>query len=159
MTQTVTPIKPDTLVRCVEFINLACDAEKDFEMVIRTTDNSLAGKQIALANIWYKDIAQGMGDTIKEVEATCKIDFGVPILTADDHTYREFIAKFLGGRTRTECIEIALNFDIPVIRKAVMSTEQRGAYLSAIQVKYAENGIFLTSPSEKELLNCREAQK
>ena len=159
MTQTVTPIKPDTLVRCLDYLNLACDAEKDFEMVIRTTDNSLAGKQIALANIWYKTIATEMGENIKAVEASCKIEFGVPILMAEDGAYRKFIEKWLGGKSRQECIEFAQTFDIPVIRKKVMSVDQRGAYLSAIQVKYAENGIFLTSPSEKELLNCREAQK
>ena len=157
--QIVTQIKPETISMCMQHINMACDSEKPFEMVVRPSDETLAGKQIALANIWYGVVADSMGLSVAEVEARCKIKFGVPLLKSESISYSNFIDKYLGGMNQQERIAFVQQFDIPVIRKGYMSVETRGKYLGEMQRYFSEQSIFLTSPNEKEMMNCREANQ
>lgn len=137
-------------------------AKKQYEVVIRLHDGSLKGRQRALCKIWYKDIGEAQGFTAGYAEAECKLAYGFRIATEDNQELESIIRRMLDYREPHEKLDIIERYSefFPILRDgAGMTSDQIGRYLSTIQQCYAEQGIVLTSPKEKELLNYPESQR
>lgn len=153
-------VTPETFEAIVTKLKMACDAKKDYECVIRQHDSSLKARQRALAKIWYKDIAEAQGLTVGASEGFCKYHYGFKIRCEDDEILAAMIRKMLDGRDyeqKLEIIELYSEF-FPILRdKNGMTSEQQGRYLSEMQRGMGQQGVFLSSINERELLFCREA--
>jgi len=106
-------------------------------------------EQNRLQRLWCKEIAQHFGDrTAEEVRGDCKLRFGVPILRSENEMFREKydrLIKPLPYETKLEYMMEPLDF--PVTR--LMKTEQKTAYLDAVQRHYLAEGVRLTQPKDK----------
>lgn len=154
------PITAENMEKIVSSLKMAVDASKDYQVSITLFDGSLKARQRALAKIWYKDAAEQQGLTVGAVEAFCKLTWGFRIRCEEDKDLEKLIRKMLDGRDyeqKLSIIEIYPEY-FPILRdKGGMNAEQQGRYLNEIQRGFGANGIFLTSTSEKELLNYPEA--
>lgn len=158
------PIKitGETINSIIEQIKVALVAKKQFEVVIRQHDGSLKARQRALAKIWYKEIGEAQGFTAGYAEAECKLAYGFRIASEDNPDLELIIRSMLGNRSHCEKLEIIERFAhwFPILRdKGGMTSEQIGRYLNAIQQCYAEQGILLSSPKDRELLNYPESRR
>ena len=152
-------ITPDTLPGIIDNIKNACDAKKDYQVEITLHDNSLKGRQRALAQCWYKEIAEQMGVTVGHAEAYCKLAYGLRICSESDPDLKIIISKMLDGRQYAAKLIIIETYSewFPVLRKEGMNVERQGRYLYEIQRNMGANGIFLASPNERQLLSYPEA--
>lgn len=155
-----TRITKETLPGIIDNIKDACDAEKDYQISITLFDNSLKARQRALAQCWYKDIAEGKGLTPAAAEAFCKYHYGLRIKCENDPDLNKIVRSMLDGRTYEAKLKIIEVYDdwFPVLRSnGGMTPEQQGRYLFEIQRGMGAQGIFLTTPKERSLLSYPEA--
>ena len=155
------PITPETLPRIIQKLFDASKSDKPQQVEITPYDGSLKARQRALANIWYKDIAEGMGLSYGEAEAFCKLHYGLKIRCEKDPDLEEVIRRMLANRPVEEKLEIIAQYSewFPILRtKGGMTAEQQSRYLAEMQRDMAQHGVYLSTPYEKDLLNCREAQ-
>ena len=144
----------------ISSLKMAVDAAKEYQCTITLFDSSLKARQRALAKIWYKDIAEQQGTTVGASEAFCKLAWGFKIRCDNDPDLEKIIRKMLDGRDYEQKLKIIEIYPewFPVLRdKGGMDVEQQARYLNEIQRGFGQQGIFLTSRSEKELLNYPEA--
>lgn len=157
-----TRVTDDTMPFLVQQLKMASDSKRDFECSIRIFDGSLKARQRALANCWYKDIAEQQGITIGAAEAFCKYHYGLKIRCENDYQLESLVRRMLDGLTyeqKLEVIELHREW-FPVLRdKGGMFTDQQARYLHDIQVGFANEGVILSSPNDKELLKYPEAQQ
>lgn len=102
-------------------------------------------EQNRLQRLWVSEIAEQTGSTPEEVRGLCKLQFGVPILRAEDEAFR--IAYDANVRPRPYSEKLALMMeplDLPVTR--LMNVDQKRRYLDAIHAHFAAMGIALTDP-------------
>jgi hypothetical protein len=154
------PITPESMPALISKLKMACDADKDYQMSITPLDNGLKARQRALAKIWYKTIANEQGMTLGEAEALCKYRWGLAIRCENDPDLEKIVRRMLDGHAYEEKLKIIERYPewFPILRdKGGMDAEQQGRYLSDIQRGFAEQGVFLSSSNEKELLNCKAA--
>jgi len=155
-----THITADTLPGIIDNLKAACESDKDYQSSITLFDNSLKARQRALANCWYKDIADSEGYTSGYAEALCKYHYGFRIRCENDPDLERIIRSMLDGRAydaKLKIIEVYREF-FPILRsKDGMSTEQQGRYLFEIQRGMGAEGIFLSTPKERSLLSYPEA--
>ena len=154
-------ITQDTLPGIIEHLKAAVEAKKDYQVEITLHDNSLKGRQRALAQCWYKDIAEQIGVTKGYAEAYCKFAYGLSIASENDPDLQRIIKKMLHGleyKAKLIVIETYSEW-FPVLRKDGMNAERQGRYLHEIQRNMAANGIFLMNPNEKQLLSYPEASR
>ncbi len=153
-------ITPETMPMIISELKMACDSPKDFEVSIIAHDSSLKARQRALCKIWYKDVGEAQGITAGAAEAFCKLMYGFKIRCERDPDLEKIIRKMLDGydyEQKLAIIEIYPEW-FPVLRdKSGMNSEQIGRYLRDIQQGFGQEGVFLSSPNERELLNCRGA--
>lgn len=103
-------------------------------------------RQNKLQRLWLNEIAEQLGDrTAEEVRGYCKLTMGVPILRAENETFREKYDRLI----RPLSYEVKMEFmmeplDFPVTR--LMTTGQITRYLDAIGKHFAEQGVRLTDP-------------
>ena len=156
-----THITDKTKPAIIEALQVAIDAKKEYQVTISLFDDSRKGRQIALVNIWYAQIAdEAYGHDVGYVEAMSKLDWGLRIATLEDPEKAEMWKGLLDGKLREDKIKRIKTYPelFPVMRKnGGMSVEYQARYLTCIQTGFAENGIILTSINDKDLLNCREA--
>lgn len=111
-------------------------------------------KQNRLQRQWINEIAEQLGDqTPEEVRGLCKLQFGVPILRAENEEFRakyDAVVRPLPYETKIALMQEPLDF--PVSR--LLTTRQATNYLDAIHRHFSERGIVLTDPGD--LLNARE---
>lgn len=97
----------------------------------------------AQIHVWYKQIAQQDGESVKTVECQCKRMFGLPILL-DSSEYGEKIAwtldklDFFNWPYEKQCSYMEL---LPVTR--LFTTKQHNEYRDAMQSEYNKNGYCL----------------
>jgi hypothetical protein len=105
-------------------------------------------KQNRLSRLWLNEIAEQLGDqTPEEVRGYCKLTIGVPILRAENETFRakyDAIVKPLPYEDKLALMMEPLDF--PVSR--LMTTKQATAYLDGVHRHFAEKGIVLTDPGD-----------
>ena len=155
-------ITPDTLPGIIENLKAASEAKKDYQVEITRHDNSLKGRQRALANIWYGEIGNSKGITTAAAEAFCKYHYGFRIRCENDPDLASIIRRMLDGKTYEAKLIIISTYSewFPVLRnKSGMNVTQQAQYLHEIQRNMGANGIFLASPSEKHLLGYPEARR
>lgn len=155
-------ITSEAIPGIIQRINMANDAEKEYQVEIKLYDGSLKSRQRALAVCWYKEIANQRGELTGESEAFCKYHYGLKIRCENDPELAKIIRKMLDGRNYEQKLKIIEIYPewFPVLRdKGGMSVEQQAQYLSDIQKAMGVEGIFLTSPNEKEMLSYPEASR
>ena len=155
-------IAPETMPQIESALELALKSDKSYQVEIKLHDNSLKARQRALAVIWYKEIADQKGLTTGEAEAFCKYHYGFRIRCGNDVDLENIIRKMLDGHDYEQKLKIIEIYPewFPVLRdKGGMDVEQQGLYLGEIQRGMGQEGIFLTSPNEKEMLSYPEASK
>ena len=95
-----------------------------------------------LSHVWYREIAQQAEDrTPHEVKRECKLNYGVPILMADEH-FREIYNKVVADHdyvTRLRMMDY-----LPVT--SAMSVPQMTEYLETIHYTYTEAGYHIDVP-------------
>lgn len=158
-----TPITEHSLPHIIKQLENSIGKPKAYECVIRVHDESLKGRQRALAKIWYKEIGEEVGELVGPIEAFCKWKFGLKLICFQKPVLEAMIRKMLDGRDYDEKLLIIEEYSewFPVLRdKGGLTSELTGKYLKSIQEFYAdEHDIVLSSPKEKDLLNCKEANK
>jgi hypothetical protein len=155
-------ITPDTLPGIIDNLKSAIDSEKEYQADITLFDNSMKARQRALAQCWYADIAESKGLTVGAASALCKYHWGFRIRCENDPDLESIIRKMLDGRpyeAKLIIIEVYSEW-FPVLRNTGgMNVDQQGRYLTEIQRNMGAAGIFLTTPTERELLRYPEASK
>jgi len=107
-------------------------------------DRSLS--QNALEHTWFNQIANELREqTALQVKAECKLNYGVPILRAENEEFRTFSNMALRHLTHEQRLE-AINF-IPI--SSIMTVDQLSQFLNAIQ-KGFEGRVALEFPPEAE---------
>jgi hypothetical protein len=105
-------------------------------------------QQNKLQRLWLNEIAEQLGDqSAEEVRGYCKLTIGVPILRAENETFRErydLIVKPLPYEQKLALMMEPLDF--PITR--LMTTKQATAYLDGVHRHFSEKGIVLTDPGD-----------
>jgi len=107
-------------------------------------------EQNHLQRLWLNEAAEQLGDrTAEELRGMCKLQFGVPILRAENTRFAEAYDQYVKPRPYEEKLALMMEpLDFPVTR--LMSTEQKTRFLDAIRTHFIEQGIALTEPKPKE---------
>ena len=119
-------------------------------------------RQRALANIWYHQIEQHLGETAGYGEGYCKYHWGLKIRSRDDEVREDMFRKLLDGYSYEVKIDIIRHHSdmFPVMREnGGLSVEEQAEYLQAIQINFAEQGLILSTPNDDDLLRCKEANR
>ena len=103
-------------------------------------------EQNKLQRMWMIE-AQLQGDqTAEEYRGFCKLNFGVPILRAENERFCEVYDRLIRPRTYAEKIELMMApIDLPVTR--IMTSKQKTAYLDKIYNHFSGIGYQLTQPN------------
>ena len=100
--------------------------------------------QNSISHSWYEQIAQELReDTVLAIKCQCKLQYGVPILRAEDADFRAMYDASIKGRTYEE--KLAIMKYLPVT--SLMTTAQLSQYLEAMQTAYASRGVRLEFPN------------
>lgn len=137
------------------------DTEYDRQMLLRfikeqplpfTVSLSKGGKrslkQNKLQRLWLNEIADQFGDrTPEEVRGYCKLTIGVPILRAENETFRERYDAIVKPLPYEQKLALMMEpLDFPITR--LMTTKQATAYLDGVHRHFSEKGIVLTDPGD-----------
>lgn len=112
-------------------------------------------RQNKLQRLWLNEIAAQLGDrSPEEVRGYCKLTIGVPILRAENETFRERYDQIVKPLPYEQKLALMMEpLDFPVSR--LMTTKQATAYLDGMHRHFSEEGIVLTDPGD--LLAERQA--
>ena len=152
-----TQLNKHTKAQILAGIDAAIESGKPYQVEIKLFDNSLKARQRALANIWYKEADNHYGEDSGYTEAYCKYRWGLVLMSRDDPDQIMMISRMLEGRGWQDKVEIIRTMPewFPVMRaKGGLNAEDQALYLQSIQRHYAENGLILTTPREKDLMEC-----
>lgn len=107
-------------------------------------------EQNRLQRLWLNEIAEQLGDrTPEEVRGYCKLTMGVPILRAENETFREKYDAVVRPLPYDTKLAIMMEpLDLPVTR--IMTTDQKTRYLDAVTRHFGEQGVLLTPPPPPE---------
>ena len=113
-------------------------------------------KQNKLQRLWVGEIADQLGDqTPEDIRGYCKLTIGVPILRAENESFRERYDAVVKPLPYEQKIALMMEpLDFPVTR--LMTTKQHTAYLDGVHRHFSERGIMLTDPGD--LLKTAERQ-
>lgn len=108
-----------------------------------------SSRQNRLNRLWAGEIAEQLGDqTPEEVRGLMKLQFGVPLLRAENEAFCEAydrVVKPLPYATKLALMCEPLDF--PCTR--LMTTDQEHRYLNSIYQFFTEKGVVLTVPPDK----------
>lgn len=109
----------------------------------RTTD------QNGLQRMWLNEAAEQLGDrTAEELRGMCKLQFGVPILRAENTRFAEAYDRLIKPLPyETKLAYMMEPLDFPVSR--LMSTAQKTRYLDDMFRHFSGQGIILTVPERR----------
>lgn len=107
-------------------------------------------EQNHLQRMWLNEAAEQLGDrTAEELRGMCKLQFGVPILRAENTRFREMYDRHVKPRPYEEKLALMMEpLDLPVTR--IMTTDQKTRYLDDVSKHFLEQGIVLTEPKRRE---------
>lgn len=141
---------PTRIIRQPEHVAFLVDLLSARKMPITVTWTQGAprkGSQNRLAQRWYSDIANQLGDDDREtVRATCKLRFGVPMLRAENEAFRISYDRALKHLSYEEKVEAIKAFDLPVTR--LMLTKQMSSFMDQVHREYSNQGVHLTNPDD-----------
>lgn len=99
----------------------------------------------SLSHIWYNIADKMLSDQVGDNRRYCKLHFGVPILRGECEKFRSAYDKAI--KPFDYSIKLQLMDFWPVT--SIMSREQMGRYLTAVQIHYASNhALVLESRGE-----------
>ncbi len=105
--------------------------------------------QNSLSHAWYNQISTDLAEqTPEEVKCECKLRFGVPILRAEDPDFAEMYDASIKHHLSYEQKLKAMRF-LPVT--SLMTKDQLSRYLQVIQYQFAQRGVNLEFPDEREV--------
>ena len=105
-------------------------------------------EQNHLQRLWLNEAAEQLGDrTPEELRGECKLTLGVPILRAENSTFREKYDQFVRPLPYEQKLALMMEpFDFPITR--IMTTKQATVYLDSMHRHFSEKGIVLTDPGD-----------
>ena len=105
-------------------------------------------RQNKLQRLWINEIAEQLADqSPEEVRGYCKLTIGVPILRAENETFRERYDAIVRPLPYEQKLALMMEpLDFPISR--LMTTKQATAYLDGIHRHFSEKGIVLTDPGD-----------
>jgi hypothetical protein len=114
-------------------------------------------QQNKLQRLWLNEIAEQLGDqSAEEVRGYCKLTIGVPILRAENETFRERYDAIVKPLPYEQKLALMMEpLDFPITR--LMTTKQATSYLDGVHRHFSEKGIVLTDPGDLLLASIREA--
>ena len=123
-------------------------ARTKYPMTVTITQGAnRSGQQNRLAQRWYTDVSRQLEDlTHEEVRAYCKLDFGVPILRAENEAFRQSYDQTMKHLPYEDKLAAIKAFDLPVTR--LMTVKQMTAFMAEVQRHYAGQSIRLTDPMD-----------
>lgn len=102
----------------------------------------------ALSHCWYQQVADELReDTALGVKNFCKLNFGIPILRAEDDEFRTFYDAGM---------KLSLNYEQKIKAMAYMpvssllTQKQFDQYARAMQEHYRTRGVVLEFPTQDE---------
>ena len=106
-------------------------------------------EQNKLQRMWMNEASEQLGDRPpEEVRGECKLTIGVPILRAENESFRERYDAVVRPLPYEQKLALMMEpFDFPVTR--LMSTKQKTAYLDEVSRHFAAQGVVLTSPEDR----------
>lgn len=115
-------------------------------------------KQNRLQRLWVGEAAEQLGDHSAEyLRGLCKLQFGVPILRAENEAFREAYDKNVKGLDYETKIALMMEpLDFPVTR--LMTSKQKTAYLDEISRSFSQQGVRLTDPDDQGAFITSQAQ-
>lgn len=113
-----------------------------------TTGGKRSLRQNKLQRLWLKEIAEQLGDqSPEEVRGYCKLTIGVPILRAENDTFRERYDAIVRPLPYEQKLALMMEpLDFPITR--LMTTKQATAYLDGVHRHFSDKGIVLTDPGD-----------
>ena len=102
--------------------------------------------QNRLQRLWCGEIAEQMGDrTPEEVRGLIKLQFGVPILRAENEDFREAYDRVIKPLPYEAKLALMVEpLDWPVTR--LMNVKQMTAFMDEMQRHWSAQGVRLTDP-------------
>lgn len=126
----------------------AAYAEHHYLRVTVKTGKDRSLDQNAISHIWYEQIARELREsTALGIKCECKLNYGVPILRAEDAGFREFYDVAIKPHLTYEQKVKAMAY-LPVT--SLMTVKQLSAYLVAMQAAYAKRDVALVFPDGDE---------
>lgn len=105
--------------------------------------------QNKLQRKWIGEAAEQLGHTPEELRGICKLQFGVPILRAENTAFREAYDSHVKGLPYETKVAIMTEpLDMPVTR--LMTTKQKTTYLDNMSRWFTEQGVYLTYPEDMQ---------
>lgn len=134
---------PESLQTFIGDIREQWNQHKFLQVSVKAgTDRSL--DQNAISHAWYGQLARELReDDALGWKCFCKLNFGVPILRAEDEEFHTFYDAALKLTLRYEEKLAAMKF-IPVT--SLMKTPQFSRYLEAMQEHFLHRGVRLEFP-------------
>jgi hypothetical protein len=108
-----------------------------------------SSRQNRLNRLWSSEIAEQLGDqTPEEVRGLLKLQFGVPILRAENEAFCEAYDRAVKPLPyETKLALMCEPLDFPITR--LMRTDQEHRYLNEIYCFFTQKGVVLTVPPDK----------
>ena len=130
----------------VSYEGLTLYAERDGDVLAGrkwfTVQIPVRGRSMPQNNLWgawYSLIGKQVGQTPEEVKRECKLLWGVPILTAEDESFRRvWNAKFANDTYEQQLYMMRY---LPVT--SLLSKSQGMIYTETLQREYAKQSIIL----------------
>ena len=143
---------------------LVAELEDDDCILITTAplDKTLKGRQRALAQVWYSQIGEHLGESTDHATALCKYLYGLKLITAGKPDLEAMVRRALDGHNYEAKLEVIERYSewFPLLRaNGGLSTEDTGKYLNLMVVNFAKQGLELRSTNEDQLLFCKEANR
>lgn len=142
---TLTLNSEPSLQSCLGEIRTLWQQHKWLKVTVQTSKpRSL--NQNALSFEWYAQLARELPDHDADGwRCFCKLHFAVPILRAEDATFREFYDTALKSTLTYEQKIAAMRF-VPVT--SLMTKAQLSRYLESVQAEFIGRGVVLEFPCE-----------
>lgn len=118
--------------------------EKQYRIVITKLEEKRRSKQNRLSFMWYQDRASHTGNTIKYERCYCKLNHGIPILSADDPEFYSWYNGSIGRLAYEQQLSAVEHIDVT----SLMSVKQFALYLTEIDVESTEMGAPLRHPDD-----------
>jgi hypothetical protein len=111
--------------------------------------------QNAIGHVWYEQVANELReDNALGVKRFCKLHFGVPILRAEDESFREIYDRSIKDTLTYEQKLKAMDIlDVT----SIMTVPQHSAYLVAMQDHYCGVGVQLEFPEKPQRPSRKKA--